>query len=216
MLLTNYVTRTSLLLSRSQFFQNRVRGWPRGLKTLFKNDMRLLCERCTSINTKRCLEIRPLYFWNTDGYNKQLFLNASIFLMLEKLGTKLWPLWEEAAMLGGGSAESILLRWRPEPPERTPEALHAWIPEAGLGGLVRGGHIGPSSRAIREREMVSGGGLRGWRCHCVGVQEVDSVNHNSKYSRLFFLSTLYLVSHPHILALLSFSECRERRGSLIR
>ena len=64
--------------------------------------------------------------------------------------------------------------------------------------------------------MVSGGGLRGWRCHCVGVQEVDSVNHNSKYSRLFFLSALYLVSHPHILALLSFSECRERHGSLIR
>lgn len=37
-------------------------------------------------------------------------LNASIFLMLEKLGTKLWPLWEEAAMLGGCSGGSVLLR----------------------------------------------------------------------------------------------------------
>lgn len=37
-------------------------------------------------------------------------LNASIFLMLEKLGTKLRPLWQEAAMLGGRSGGSILLR----------------------------------------------------------------------------------------------------------
>lgn len=60
--------------------------------------------------------------------------------------------------------------------------------------------------AAEQSENGQRWGLRGWRCPCVGLQEVDSVNPNSKYSRLFFLATLYLVSLPHILALLSFSE----------
>lgn len=127
--------------------------------------------------------------------------------------------WEQSCFLSSGPCGRRLLCWEGLPSWDKGLSLQkghrrpAYLTQ--IGGVGQWGHWSQQQSNQRERDGQRRG-ARGWGCHCAGVREVDSVNSNSKHSRLFFLPTLYPFSHPHISALPSFGEWRERRGSLIR